>query len=587
MQPALQFRHPKYRADIDGLRAVAVIAVVLYHAFPKLVPGGFVGVDTFFVISGYLITGIIIGGLDGPAGLSFADFYARRVRRIFPALVLVLAVTLAVGVTIFLPSELTSLTKNAIASASFGANFMLLSEAGYFDLNAHLKPLLHLWSLGIEEQFYLAWPLALWLTPRRWRSLMIAVVMAASFALNVALVRSHPQATFYLPFTRGWELMAGALLVGVTIKADRLRDVLGAIGIVCGITFFIYNERIAFQGWAALVPVLGAALTILAQGSPFNRIVLSHPLAVAIGKISYPLYLWHWPLLVLPRTYLFRPLTTGESLLAISTAILLAWLTYQFIERPIRAGKMGGARTALAGMAAVAAAAVVALWTPPQLPKDIVALVDVRTGTPEWRIGRCMLNDEKDFAPDCVEQKRPLVALLGDSTAGALMPGLRHLQSRAQFGIAQLTVSSCQPLLARAPGMTDACIERTRKIMDLLAGARPDVVLLQALWIAGPDHLRPSVDALRSLGSNTSSCLAECPAGRMDCREPSPPTIEGQAASCRNGLHCLSMRTRITCKVSAKLLAALNIFRHARCFAMRPAASAGSDTSCWSATGCT
>src|SRR5580704_10363502 len=160
----------RYRADIDGLRAVAVIAVVLYHAFPKLVPGGFVGVDTFFVISGYLITGIIIGGLESPAGFSFADFYARRVRRIFPALILVLAATLAVGVTIFLPSELTSLTKNAIASAFFGANFMLLSEAGYFDLAAHLKPLLHLWSLGIEEQFYLAWPLALWLTPRKWRS---------------------------------------------------------------------------------------------------------------------------------------------------------------------------------------------------------------------------------------------------------------------------------------------------------------------------------------------------------------------------------------------------------------------------------
>ena len=230
--------HLKYRADIDGLRAVAVIAVVLYHAFPKLVPGGFVGVDTFFVISGYLITGIILGALDGPNGFSFADFYVRRVRRIFPSLILVLSATLAVGVTIFLPSELTSLARNALASAFFGANFVLLSEAGYFDLAAHMKPLLHLWSLGIEEQFYLVWPLALWLTPRKWRVLMIAVVMVASFALNVALVRSYPQATFYLPFTRAWELMAGALLVNVTIKSDRLREILGAIGVICGITFF-------------------------------------------------------------------------------------------------------------------------------------------------------------------------------------------------------------------------------------------------------------------------------------------------------------------------------------------------------------
>ncbi len=419
MQPDTPAPHLKYRADIDGLRAVAVIAVVLYHAFPKLVPGGFVGVDTFFVISGYLITGIILAGLDSPSGFSFADFYARRLRRIFPALILVLAATLAAGVTIFLPSELTSLAKNAIASAFFGANFVLLSEAGYFDLVAHLKPLLHLWSLGIEEQFYLAWPLALWLTPRQWRGLMIVVVMTASFALNVALVRSHPQATFYLPFTRAWELMAGALLVGITIKQDWLKEIIGAIGVICGVTFFTYSDRTVFPGWTALVPVVGAGLMILAEGSFFSRLVLAHPLAAAIGRISYPLYLWHWPLLVLPRIWLFRPLTTAKSLAAIAAAILLAWLTYQFIERPIRSGRLGGARTALSGMAAVAIAAVVALWLPPQLPKDIAALIDVPTGTPEWRTDRCMLNQAyQDFAADCIEQKRPLIALLGDFDRG-------------------------------------------------------------------------------------------------------------------------------------------------------------------------
>jgi peptidoglycan/LPS O-acetylase OafA/YrhL len=513
MQPDAATSHLKYRPDIDGLRAVAVIAVVLYHAFPKLLPGGFVGVDTFFVISGYLITGIIVGGLDESRGFSFADFYARRVRRIFPALILVLAATLAAGVTIFLPAELTSLAKNTLASAFFGANFVLLSEAGYFDLAAHLKPLLHLWSLGIEEQFYLAWPLALWLTPRKWRVTMITVVMTASFALNVALVRSHPQATFYLPLTRAWELMAGALLVGVTLKTNRLREIAGVVGVVCGITFFIYSDQTIFPGWAALVPVLGSGLTILAQGSFFSRTLLSHPLAAAIGRISYPLYLWHWPLLVFPRAWLFRPLTTTESLLAMAAAILLAWLTYQLIERPIRSGRLGGTRTALTGMAAVAVAAVVAFWTPPQLPKDIAAIVDVQTGTPEWRADRCLLNQSyQKFAPDCIEQKRPLIALLGDSTAGALMPGLRHLQSHAQFGIAQLTVSSCEPLLvATAHGMTDACLARNRKIIDLLTAARPDVVLLHALWVAGVDQLRPTIEALRSLGVKHIVVLGRVP----------------------------------------------------------------------------
>jgi len=503
----------RYRADIDGLRAVAVIAVVLYHAFPKLVPGGFVGVDTFFVISGYLITGIIIEGLDGPAGFSFLDFYARRIRRIFPALILVLAATLALK--ILLPSELTSLAKNAIASAFFSANFMLLSEAGYFDIAAHLKPLLHLWSLGIEEQFYLVWPLALWLTPRNWRATVIAVVITASFALNVALVRSHPQATFYLPLTRAWELMAGALLVGVAIKNGGLREILGALGVICGITFFTYSDGTVFPGWAALVPVLGAGLTILGQGSFFSRTILSHPLAAAIGRISYPLYLWHWPLLVFLRTYLFRPLTMWESLLAILAATALAWLTYHFIERPIRSGRMGGSKTALAGMAAVATAAVVVLWAPPPLPKDIAALVDVHPGAPESRIDQCMLNREyQDFTPDCIEHNRPLVALLGDSIAGALMPGLRALQSRAPFGIAQLTVSSCQPLLsATAYNMTDACLGRNREVFDLLAGAHPDVVLLHALWlVTGPDDLRPSVDALRSLGIKHIIIIGRVPA---------------------------------------------------------------------------
>jgi peptidoglycan/LPS O-acetylase OafA/YrhL len=514
MQSSAFAIHLKYRADIDGLRAVAVIAVVLYHAFPKVVPGGFVGVDTFFVISGYLITGIIIGGLDGPAGFSFVDFYVRRVRRIFPALIIVLAATLAVGVTIFLPSELASLAKNAFASAFFSANFMLLSEAGYFDLAAHLKPLLHLWSLGIEEQFYLAWPLAFWLTPAKWRGTMIAVVITVSFALNVALTKSHPQAAFYLPFTRAWELMAGALLVGITIKSKGLREIAGVLGVVCGITFFTYSDRTIFPGWAALIPVLGASLTILGQGSFFSRIVLSHPLAAAIGRISYPLYLWHWPLLVFPRTYLFRPLTTDESLLAIATATVLAWLTYLLIERPIRFGRLGGAKTALAGMAAVAIAAVVALWVPSQLPKDIASLVDVHTGTPEWQIGRCMLNEgDKDFAPDCIERKRPLIALLGDSTAGALMPGLRHLQSRVQFGIAQFTVSSCQPLLAAtAFGMTEACLSRNREIVHLLADANPDVVVLHAIWVvSSPDELRPSVDALRWIGIKHIIILGRVP----------------------------------------------------------------------------
>jgi peptidoglycan/LPS O-acetylase OafA/YrhL len=495
----------KYRRDIDGLRAVAVIAVVLYHAFPRLMPGGFIGVDIFFVISGYLITEIIVGGLDGPAGFSFADFYARRIRRIFPALIAVLFATLAAGIWIFLPSELTSLANNAIASALFNANLMLLSETGYFDIDANQKPLLHLWSLGIEEQFYLAWPLALWLTPHRRRRAMIAVVLTGSFALNVALVKTHPQATFYLPFTRAWELLAGALLVGVAVKNARLKEMFGALGFIFAIAFFVYNAGTTFPGWAALLPVVGTCLTILAEGCLLGRILLSHPLAATIGRISYPLYLWHWPLLVFPHAYLFRPLTTIETILLVVAATVLAWLTYEVIERPIRSGKLGGAKTALAGMAAVAISAAVALRMPPQLPPDIGRLVDVAPESPtESRIHQCMVMltvADSGFSDECIERQRPLIAVLGDSTAAALVPGLRDLQSRHRFGIAQFAMAGCQPLIVKTYGVTDDCLRRNLNVLKLLADTRPDIVLFHALWVvSGPDELRPSIEALRSSG---------------------------------------------------------------------------------------
>ena len=220
----------RYRADIDGLRALAVLAVILFHTFPNELPGGFVGVDVFFVISGYLITQIILEDLDS-GSFTAASFYARRVRRIFPALIVVLIATFAFGWHYFLPMELASLGKNILASALFSANLMLLSEVGYFDVAAHLKPLLHLWSLGIEEQFYLVWPLLLWSLPRKRLLLATGVILSASFTLNIAMIADHPSETFYLPFTRAWELMAGAVLAQTSRKDERHRDLFAAVGI--------------------------------------------------------------------------------------------------------------------------------------------------------------------------------------------------------------------------------------------------------------------------------------------------------------------------------------------------------------------
>jgi peptidoglycan/LPS O-acetylase OafA/YrhL len=491
----------RYRPDVDGLRAIAVIAVVVYHAFPRLVPGGFIGVDIFFVISGYLITQNIVAGLDRGT-FSFAEFYARRVRRIFPALIVVMLTTLAAGIAILLPGELTSLARNAIASASFSSNLMLLSEVGYFDLDAHAKPLLHLWSLGIEEQFYLAWPLALWICPRRWRLVLVCGIIILSFGLNVALVKTHPAATFYLPFTRAWELMAGAAITGVAIASHRLRDLAAAIGFCLGIALFLYDAGMAFPGWAALVPVTGTALTILGEGAPFNRLVLSHRWTVFLGRISYPLYLWHWPLLAFSQLYLLRPLTPTETTIVLCAALSLAWITYEWIELPIRSGSRGAVGTSMAAMATIPALALAAMLFPPQLPSAIQRLVMLPPVGEGMGIHACMLNDDdKDFGPDCIEHKRPLIAFWGDSTAGALVPGFQRLQSRYDFGLAQLTVSSCPPLLVKSYNVSENCLVKNREIVRRLEDARPDIVILHALWTTNTGELRPTIDALRDLGA--------------------------------------------------------------------------------------
>jgi peptidoglycan/LPS O-acetylase OafA/YrhL len=364
--------HPKYRPDIDGLRAVAVLSVLLFHAFPKQMHGGFIGVDIFFVISGFLISTIIFQSL-ARGEFSFMDFYARRIRRIFPALIVVMLATFAIGWFVLFPDEYKQLGKHMMGGALFVSNFVLWRDSGYFDAAAETKPLLHLWSLGIEEQFYIIFPLVVWFAWRARLNMVSLIALAGltSFAHNLAHIHQHPIGTFYLPQFRFWELMAGSMLallimdVSGWVKkihawleplADRLiyrRDAgmepgaalanvkswLGMALIVVGLC--LIHKNMDFPGKLALLPTAGAVLIIWAGPHAFvNRWVLSNRVAVWFGKISYPLYLWHWPLLVYLRivdehnapSYLMR---AGVLVLT----ILLSWLTYRFIERPIRFGK--------------------------------------------------------------------------------------------------------------------------------------------------------------------------------------------------------------------------------------------------------
>lgn len=340
---------PKYRPDIDGLRAVAVLSVVGFHAFHGWIRGGYVGVDIFFVISGFLISTIIIENLENHS-FSFLEFYSRRIRRIFPALLLVLFVCFIFAWFALLPDEYRHLGKHAAGGAAFVSNYLFWSEAGYFDKTAETKPLLHLWSLGIEEQFYIVWPLLLWAL---WRSrislfLVCIVIVLGSLAYNVYEVTKDSIAAFYSPLTRCWELLAGALLAwlvthyqkGLNGLSQLHANVLSVTGfslITAGI--FLLTKESPFPGWRALLPVVGAVLVIGAGKEAWiNREILSHPVMVWFGVISFPLYLWHWPILsflsIVESTTPGRIVRMG----AVLVSIALAWLTYRLIERPIRFG---------------------------------------------------------------------------------------------------------------------------------------------------------------------------------------------------------------------------------------------------------
>jgi peptidoglycan/LPS O-acetylase OafA/YrhL len=508
--PVLSSPSDRYRPDIDGLRAVAVTLVVLYHAFPEAMPGGFVGVDIFFVISGFLITGIIARELD-LRRFSLLGFYNRRIRRIFPALIVVLSAVLVLGFLWMLPAAYAKLSADVFASAAFVANFALLLQSGYFDVEAAKKPLLHLWSLGIEEQFYLFWPLVLMLAARLRLSLLAvaSVIGIVSFALNVALIGVNPVATFYLPLTRAWELLAGATLasnwsgISQTEMASNLRAGIGIALVVVAAAMLDTNS--AFPGWWAVLPVAGGTLLLSAPQAWGCRHVLASPVMVWIGLISYPLYLWHWPLLVFFAIIKFAPLTLLERGLIVGLSFVLAWATYRLVEIPFRFGRPSPARLfGLGGaMALIAAAGAIVVENSGfdfRLPGEIRGMTEVVTQSSKWRVHECLIDPghETSFADSCVDRgRRPLILVWGDSTAGALMPGLRKAQQSRGFGIAQFTSSSCVPALNTDVAGTPNCRAINDKVLSLARELKPDIVLLHSTWDRYLDGVAGTVLAVK------------------------------------------------------------------------------------------
>ncbi len=360
-----------YRPDIDGLRGVAVILVVVYHAFPGLHTGGFLGVDVFFVISGYLITQLILTGLQAET-FSVTEFYRRRVRRLAPALLVVMLACCIFGWLVLLPNELRWLGKSTAYSAGFLANaFIARSVGDYFHKAAEFNPLLHLWSLGVEEQFYLLWPVLLIMAARRHLTLQILLaVIATSLAISIWGVWHSPALHFYYPAARAWELASGGLLAAWQMQRPRgpgadggmpALSVAGLALILAGCVCWTVDQPIP-GGWS-VIPAAGAAMIIAAGPyAPLNRAFLASSPLQFVGKISYPLYLWHWPLLAFTRIITMRAPQPLLAAAEIAIAFLAAYATYRLLESPIRFGELGrravpGLLVGLAILALIGAAA--------------------------------------------------------------------------------------------------------------------------------------------------------------------------------------------------------------------------------------
>ena len=348
-------RRLDFRADINGLRALAICLVVAFHAWPKFLPGGFVGVDVFFVVSGYLIGGIVIRGLQA-GEFNFLAFYGRRAIRILPALLVVLTATFAFGWLCLYSSEFASLGKHALAAIGFVLNFTLWGESGYFDVAASQKPLMHLWSLAIEEQFYLLFPLSMWAANRLRLSLrqVILGMLLISFILNIVQSSSDLVGDFFNPATRAWEILAGSLLAADEV--DRARSQSGngesaryrlttgqsdllsicAVVLILGSAFALH-DTLRFPGWYALLPTTGTVLLIWVGPTSAVGKLLSIRAAAWLGLISYPLYLWHWPILSFAAILQPAAPVGVVTAVALTSALVLAALTFVMIERPVAA----------------------------------------------------------------------------------------------------------------------------------------------------------------------------------------------------------------------------------------------------------
>ena len=518
----------KYRADIDGLRAVAVLSVLAFHIGLTEFKGGFVGVDVFFVISGYLISSIIFAEINA-SRFTIAGFYERRIRRIFPALFAMLSVSSIVAIIYLLPGELIDYAKSMLAATSSTSNIYFWQHSSYFDAPTS-KPLLHTWSLAVEEQFYLSFPLILLvvrrLFPKQLR-LAIIVLFLASFFTSCVVVQRNSNTAFYMPYTRAWELLLGTLLsLGIfpALRVAALRNfaTLCGIGMILWSVLF-YSQETLFPGFSALLPCVGAALIIWGGevGGSLVGTVLSWRPVVFVGLISYSLYLWHWPIIVLRKMGMLFGLGginleghwavlsahRCDMVIEVVLSFALAIASWRLVEIPFRSGTLRLAGRPLFVLAGGATAVLlgVAVWTvfaqgfPGRFPVkalQVASALNASEGSRSMRTGTCFITTEYHFERydygTCLheDKEKKNYLLLGDSHSAMLWPALA--EELKNSNVMQASTAACVPSLA--PSGSDDCKKMMAYVFQRYLPTHP----IQGLLLVGRWEQK-DLDSLREL----------------------------------------------------------------------------------------
>jgi peptidoglycan/LPS O-acetylase OafA/YrhL len=487
------------RRDIDGLRALAVIPVVLFHFGFSTFSGGFVGVDVFFVISGFLITSILFREISAQR-FSFVDFWGRRARRILPALTVMVLVTLALGWLLLTAKDLAELGRTIRYQSLFISNILFMRDHGYFEPASELKPLLHTWSLAVEEQYYIFFPLMMVLMMRyvrHWRWMLFAVLLV-SFGLNIVYIERRPEFAFFALPTRAWELLCGAMLavmpVPKHVARPWLRESVGVAGLAAVLlAVFSFDKTTVFPGWAALLPVLGTTALIWsgAQGTTLAGRLLSLRVLVWIGLLSYSLYLWHWPVYVYANAISIDGIQPLEALGWMALALALAWLSLRYIELPFREKRVFASRNSVlvGGLVSITVLAITGsvIRSADGVPQRLTGKALEYAQSREWKAGQteCMqLSTDKALDKVCRvgsdQEVAPTKMFWGDSHTAALLPAIAGTAGRDAQPVWLYSLTACPPIVDEH--LRQQCKDFNKRNMALVLERGIKDVVLAANW---------------------------------------------------------------------------------------------------------